>query len=1297
MRSRSALVAVLLVLALTGGIGALPGASLPTGAPTQPAGRASAGAPSPSGAGAAVAGVGWILGVVEPTSAMENASNNAFFVLAINTSDSLTFATPSLNDPSPGVFNMSVTGGLTYNVTVGAVGYVTQVLLDVAVPVGGPSNLLNFDLQPSAHSAPPNTPCALLAARYASLYDGPELPEDVPAALQGPCDLGHDTAGLGLLSNLTFSGERLQAAVQLPPADTSPERLVAGFELGLWVSGVPCSVDGASYLSVDLVPPFGGQNGSGSPNWTVYAPVWDLVPVGGCDPLCQNLTALFTLEGADRRFCEENAAPQPTANGSRFSGFLPGDTVSITLVGAVGGATGLQLYLNSSEEPSLRLALSYDAGAARTGRPLEPLSNRSVQGSGGWGDGPAVSLQYALCPGYVPGSTGRPTACNSYDGGAEEAASLPAVVGIESWEMLGGSYGWGYPAVAPFSTSGGCSGRSGASPCADFADEGGNGLYPFWSLVPAASNSSWEFGTGAPGNATDLGGLAQYNSSGATGRIVSATGIELRSVNVTSSRLTVTAEVANPSKIGNVSLTGYYCFAGSTPSELSTSMGADPGAGAQYGNFTGALTLSSSYHGTIYFEVMAASEQEDGWPNTVWANVTDGFGSSACVFPAPSAPVFGNASVTPVGGGFRLNFTESDPFATNFTLTLTPFRGGPSAVRPLNGSGPITVPFGGGGAAWNLSVAAYDVTDQLSGPSAEATNETPLAPLELRLATENLSWAYLPTTPLWFNATVDGGLAPYTVSFVFGDGTHNTTTLPGSFTNVTHAFGGAEGVALVTAYVVDADGVEASAGPFGVILDSGPGGLNQSLSAGVSDVYVNWSAPVGPPTPVTGYTVFYAFNASAAPLVTEAWDGNDTALGVYLWNVSSPGLFLTLLAPGTTVYAVVVARDAIGAGLLPEGWFATPWARTANLTATPIAVTPPGGPAPLNASLSVTLTGGTNDSFAEAIYSWYYASGLSGAANATLTGNLTTWWANATVLLPDAGTVVLLLHITDVFGDPVIPYASLIVSPAGLVNVSASVTSGTAFVGQPVSFAASASGGTGAFAYAWSFGDGGRATGATPTHTYAASGNYTVEVDVTDTGDNYSVDTTTALTVYAPPSASVAVSAVAPFGFTYNFTAEVTGGFGNLTYAWSFGDGLTAHGRSVIHTYAGAGIYDVQLSVTDQAHFTSTASVVVDAPGPTGTGGGSNGAGAWPYLAAGLGVLAAVGLGAAAYLAFRRRPGAPEEPEYEGPAPFQVGPENPPAMPEPERPGLDAPAPPALDEPVEPVRAPLPPDPPDPS
>ncbi|HET8764966.1 MAG TPA: protease pro-enzyme activation domain-containing protein [Rhodanobacter sp.] len=93
-----------------------------------------------------------------------------------------------------------------------------------------------------------------------------------------------------------------------------------------------------------------------------------------------------------------------------------------------------------------------------------------------------------------------------------------------------------------------------------------------------------------------------------------------------------------------------------------------------------------------------------------------------------------------------------------------------------------------------------------------------------------------------------------------------------------------------------------------------------------------------------------------------------------------------------------------------------------------------------------------------------------------------------------------------------------------------------------------------------------------------------------------------------PPTGSTPVAnfSDSASGLTVNFSNSSTDTGGTLTgYAWTFGDGGTSTAASPSHTYAVAGTYTVNLTVTDNNGKTSSksASVTVQAttPPPTGT------------------------------------------------------------------------------------------------
>ncbi|MGO4956995.1 PKD domain-containing protein [Luteococcus sp. Sow4_B9] len=138
----------------------------------------------------------------------------------------------------------------------------------------------------------------------------------------------------------------------------------------------------------------------------------------------------------------------------------------------------------------------------------------------------------------------------------------------------------------------------------------------------------------------------------------------------------------------------------------------------------------------------------------------------------------------------------------------------------------------------------------------------------------------------------------------------------------------------------------------------------------------------------------------------------------------------------------------------------------------------------------------------------------------------------------------------------------------------------------------------------WNFGDGTTGTGAITTHDYGAAGSYTVTLTVTDDKGETSTSSRAVLVADKPNQAPTAA-------FTHTvdqLTAQVdastsTDPDGSIaTYAWDFGDGQTATGRSVQHVYAQVGEHTVTLTVTDDAgaKATSTATVTTTAQAAAG-------------------------------------------------------------------------------------------------
>lgn len=127
-------------------------------------------------------------------------------------------------------------------------------------------------------------------------------------------------------------------------------------------------------------------------------------------------------------------------------------------------------------------------------------------------------------------------------------------------------------------------------------------------------------------------------------------------------------------------------------------------------------------------------------------------------------------------------------------------------------------------------------------------------------------------------------------------------------------------------------------------------------------------------------------------------------------------------------------------------------------------------------------------------------------------------------------------------------------------------------------------------------------------HTYAAPGDYTVSLTVTDSGGGTDTDSFV-LTVLEPPTAALTSSVVAQTetGYTVSFHGSgSTAPAGHRIVSWTlhYGDGRTDHGTgapgaAMLHEYAAQdGRYTAVLRVTDSAGSTATAEILVAAPQP---------------------------------------------------------------------------------------------------
>lgn len=137
---------------------------------------------------------------------------------------------------------------------------------------------------------------------------------------------------------------------------------------------------------------------------------------------------------------------------------------------------------------------------------------------------------------------------------------------------------------------------------------------------------------------------------------------------------------------------------------------------------------------------------------------------------------------------------------------------------------------------------------------------------------------------------------------------------------------------------------------------------------------------------------------------------------------------------------------------------------------------------------------------------------------------------------------------------------------------------------------------------------------ATMTVTLPAAGTYTVSVQGTGKGDPLGTGYTSygslgqyALSASFPsagsqaPVAAISASAVSgttPLAVSFSGAGSTDPDGSVVAWDWTFGDGATASGAAVAHTYTAAGSYSAQLRVTDNAGLTAFTAVTITVNDP---------------------------------------------------------------------------------------------------
>jgi PKD repeat protein len=149
-------------------------------------------------------------------------------------------------------------------------------------------------------------------------------------------------------------------------------------------------------------------------------------------------------------------------------------------------------------------------------------------------------------------------------------------------------------------------------------------------------------------------------------------------------------------------------------------------------------------------------------------------------------------------------------------------------------------------------------------------------------------------------------------------------------------------------------------------------------------------------------------------------------------------------------------------------------------------------------------------------------------------------------------------------------------------------------VGETVTFTNSSTNATG---YQWSFGDGGTSQSENPTHTFAANGNFDVQLTATGEDGTDSYSATVPVEWPEPVAAFTMDKTEANVGEVVTFTNQSENA---VSYAWSFGDGETSTATNPTHAYTDEGTFTVQLTATGPGggDHSATKSITIIWPDP---------------------------------------------------------------------------------------------------
>ncbi len=650
---------------------------------------------------------------------------------------------------------------------------------------------------------------------------------------------------------------------------------------------------------------------------------------------------------------------------------------------------------------------------------------------------------------------------------------------------------------------------------------------------------SWSFGDGATGTGTIVSHT--YPSPGTYTVTLTVTDASIPQQQATASK-TVTVTVP--------ALTVSFTFTPSSPqvNSLITFTGSGSGGVTPY-VYSWAFGDSQTALG-----VMVTHAYTTASTFTVTLTLTDAANTqvistqSLTITPLPIAPSF-TVSASPTEVNLPVSFSAT---ASDGTLPYVSFSWNFGDGSALGSGNTVTHAYASAG----TFIVTVTVTDSAGKTGTSAAQSVVV---NAKLAVSTITASPNPaSTGQTINliATTSGGVAPVTCTWNFGDGATGTGC------STTHVYSTA-GNFTATVTVTDI--------------------LSVAISEGIAVKIVavpqcTVSLVFSPATPeATSPVSFTATATNCTAPVSLSWSFGDRSTGSGITATHTYG------TSGTFSISVTATDSSSPSEIATSSKSITV---VAALAVPSIAASPNPNDAGSPSSFSASINGGVGG----VSCSWTFGDGASSTGCST------------THVYSNRGTFIVVVTAQDSLGVAASKTVSEVINVQPTVSFTTSPTSPVN--NQSVTFTATTAGGTNPFTFSWNFGDSSSASGNVVSHTYSAAGSYIVTLTATDANAQTVSSTQTLLVAPSPLTTIVVVtpSTGLTVGQLASFTASVSGGTSPYTFNWSFGDGTTASGNPVNHSFNMPGTNPLTLGVTISGPTTGTADSAVTFTA-TGSGG----------------------------------------------------------------------------------------------